>query len=305
MSPDVHRILVLINARAGLGKPADTIIRTVRKYWDRPGHELTFHLSTCPDDSRRQIERARHDGTATLLMAGGDGMINSVGSALLGSSIALGVLPTGSGNGFARHFNIPLRLDRAARALAGARRQQIDVGTANGRPFFVTCGLAWDAALVRSFEKSPIRGLVPYFLAGAIEFFAYEHQPFEALLDGTELLRFPDPMLFTIANLTEYGGGAKIAPQARPDDSLLELVVIATQDFPRLLANFKRLFDGTLDQHPGVLSRRFRQLDVHRARPAPIQVDGELVATQAADVAVRVLPKALTVLVPDMPAPPA
>ncbi|MCX6997181.1 MAG: diacylglycerol kinase family protein [Kiritimatiellaeota bacterium] len=299
MSRGVHKILVLMSARAGLGKSAGAITRAVRRYWDQPGNELTFHSSMSPDDSRRQIERARHNGTETLLIAGGDGLVNSVGPELLGSALALGVLPTGSGNGFARHFNIPLNLDRAARALASARRQNIDVGTANGRPFFVTCGLAWDAALVCSFEKSPIRGLVPYFLAGAIEYFAYERQPFEVLFDGSETLRFPDPMLFTIANLTEYGGGAKIAPQAQADDGLLELVVIAGQDFNRLLASFNRLYDGTLDQHPGVLSRRFRQLDVHRARPAPIQVDGELVATREADVAIRVLPKALTVLVPE------
>ena len=299
MNHRVHRILVLISARAGLGKSAAAITRAVNKYWDRPENELTFHLSANPDDSRRRSARARDNGTETLLIAGGDGMVNSVGPELLGSSLALGVLPTGSGNGFARHFNIPLNLDHAARALAAARRIPIDVGTANGRPFFVTCGLAWDAALVRSFEKSPIRGIVPYFLAGAIEYFAYERQPFEVLLDGSEKLRFPDPMLFTIANLTEYGGGAKIAPQARPDDGLLELVVIAGQDFHRLLASFNRLYDGTLDQHPGVLSRRFCQLDVHRAQPAPIQVDGELVATREADVAIRILPKALTVLVPE------
>ncbi len=299
MSPRPQKVLVLVSPRAQVGRTFSAIARVVYKHWNRPEMDLTFQVSRNPEDGRRKIQHALSNGLDTLLIAGGDGMVNTVGQALLNSHVALGVIPTGSGNGFARHFNIPLKPEDAARALATARRKRIDVGTANGRPFFVTCGLAWDAALVRSFQRSPVRGIVPYFLAGAIEFIAYERQPFEVVLDSAETLHFPNPMLFTIANLTEYGGGAKIAPHARPDDGLLELVVIAEQDFPRLLTSINRLFNGTLNQVPGVLSRRFHQLYVRRRQPAPIQVDGELVETQQSHVTINVLPKALTVLVPE------
>jgi diacylglycerol kinase (ATP) len=103
--------------------------------------------------------------------------------------------------------------------------------------------------------------------------------------------------VFTAANLTQYGGGARIAPSARPDDGLLELVVILRQDMPRLLASLNRLFDGTFDDLPGVETRHFRILHVYRRAPAPIQIDGELVHAPA-DVTVSILPRALTVLVP-------
>ena len=126
----------------------------------------------------------------------------------------------------------------------------------------------------------------------------YVAQPFEVELDSRETLTFPQPIIFTVANLTQYGGGAQIAPQALPDDGFMEMVVVLRQDMPLLLANFGRLFNGTIDQIPQVLTRRFQSMNVRRKVAAPIQVDGELVEV-GPNVEIRLLPQALTVLVPD------
>jgi diacylglycerol kinase family enzyme len=208
------------------------------------------------------------------------------------------VIPTGSGNGFARHFGIPLDVSDAVKALAGAQRCLIDVGTANGRPFFVTCSMAWDATIVRSFETLPFRGILPYVFAGAAELLGYVAQPFDVEIDGRVKLVFPDPIIFTVANLTQYGGGAQIAPQALPDDGFMEMVVVRRQDMPLLLANIGRVFNGTIDQIPQVFTQRFHRMRVRRQSAAPIQVDGELVDA-GPDVEICLLPQALTVLVPD------
>lgn len=127
-------------------------------------------------------------------------------------------------------------------------------------------------------------------------------QPLWVTLDAGEKILFPDPLVFTVANLTQYGGGAQIAPQACPDDGFLDLVVVASQDAPAAFANIARLFDGTIDQIPSVVTRRFRKLVAERKTPAPIQVDGEVVDAPPR-VVVEVLPKALNVLVPDPVAP--
>ena len=116
-------------------------------------------------------------------------------------------------------------------------------------------------------------------------------------LDGHEERRLPAPMVFTIANLSQYGGGAKIAPRARADDGFLELVVALRQDVPRLIARVHRLFDGSADTIPELITERFQSLLVRRERPAPIQIDGELVEADR-DLRVRVVPGALNVLVP-------
>lgn len=286
-----------MNPRSGRGHGVDAIVHAVDAAWSAPGMDVTYQFSHDAVDGREKVRRAVADGVDTILVAGGDGMVNTIGAELVGTPVALGVIPTGSGNGFARHFGIPLQVEEAAADLAAATRCPIDVGVANGRPFFVTCSMAADASVVKTFEAFPFRGILPYVFAAAYELFDYQPQPFRAILDGREELVISNPLLFTVANLTQFGGGAQVAPQARADDGFLELVVIQKQDAGRALANVGRLFDGTLDTLPGVITRRFQHLVVERERAAVIQTDGEL---QDADAKVDVTlhPGHLTVLVP-------
>jgi len=292
-----RRIRVLINPESGLIPSLNPVIHALYKHWERPEHDLTIQFSTSKEDGRDKTRKAIAEGAEVLLVAGGDGMVNSIGAELIGSDIALGVIPSGSGNGFARHFGIPLEISRAATALVDARPMRIDVGYANDQPFFVTCSLAWDAALVRSFERFPVRGILPYVFAAVQEFFEYEPQPFDVILDGQSSMEIEDPLLFTVANLTQYGAGARIAPGAVADDGRLQLVTLRQRDLPWILPALGRVFNGTFDQLRRIDTRSFRNLVVRRARPGPMQLDGELVDAEA-EVKIAVRPRALTVLVP-------
>lgn len=293
----LRRVRVLLNPNAGRSQSIEHVINAVNRFWSGPDVDLAFQFSNDVADGRAKVRRAVDDGVDTILVAGGDGIVNTIGAELVGSKVALGVIPTGSGNGFARHFGVPLHVVEAAEALATAERRLIDVGMANGRPFFVTCSMAADASLVKTFESFPFRGIVPYAFAAAYELFEYQPQTFRVLLDGKDEETFIHPLVFTVANLTQFGGGARIAPNARPDDGRLELVVIAKKDAARALASVGRLFDGTLDTLPGVTTLRFRHLAVYREKAAAIQVDGEL-ENAGPDVDVTVHERALHVLVP-------
>jgi diacylglycerol kinase family enzyme len=288
---------VLINPNSARSHALEDVVRAVNRYWDRPECEVTFQFSNDVEDGHRKVRRMVEEGVDTVLVMGGDGIINTAGSELVGTSVALGVIPTGSGNGFARHFGIPLNVDAAAEALADADICSIDVGFANGRPFFVTCSMAADASLVRTFEAFPFRGIIPYVFAAAYELFEYQPQRFEVELDGQEMLTFYSPLVFTVANLTQYGGGARIAPKAEHDDGFLEMVAMEKQEAGRALANVGRLFDGTIDSLPGIVTRRFRRMIARREKAAVIQVDGEL-QESGANVVVTVRRNGLNVLVP-------
>ena len=124
-----------------------------------------------------------------------------------------------------------------------------------------------------------------------------EPQEITAELDSGEVLKFPEPVVFTIANLTQYGGGAVITTDAQPDDGMLELIVAQKQDIPVLLANIHRLLSGSISELPRVVYRRFRSLNAIRTNEAPIQIDGDLVTAPRA-LPVRVAPRCLNVLVP-------
>jgi len=267
------------------------------RYWDTGGNDLSYQFCRDPEDGRLKARRAAEQGFDILLVVGGDGTVNTTASELVNTSTVLGVIPMGSGNGFARHFGIPLKPEEAAQTLATADVHRIDVGMVNSRPFLVTCSMAWDAALVKSFERSPVRGVLPYVFAGVYEFLGYRPQEITAELDSGEVLTFPDPVVFTIANLTQYGGGAVISGDAQPDDGMLDLVVARRQDLPVLVANIHRLLKGSIAELPRVVFRRFRSLTATRANAAEIQIDGELVDAPR-ELHVEVGPRCLSVLVP-------
>ncbi|MGA0334102.1 MAG: diacylglycerol/lipid kinase family protein [Kiritimatiellia bacterium] len=292
-----QRILVLINPNSGLGVSLRILLDTFQEVWDQDGRIVSYQLSKSKQDSEQKVRDALAYGVDTIMVVGGDGMINSVGSQLLDTGVVLGVIPTGSGNGFARHFEIPLNPEKAIRSLADGQTMDIDVGTANGRPFFITCSLAWDAAIVKSFEKSPVRGILPYIFAAAYELFDYEPELFEIELDHQPSLQVQEPMLFTIANLTQYGGGALIAPQARADDGYLWLTYALKADVPKLIPQLPKLFEGKINETQGVSSHGFHHLKVTRQSAQPIQIDGELMSS-GPEVEISIRPKALKVWVP-------
>ena len=273
------------------------VIQALHRYWETPENNLSIQFSSSKEDGKEKARKAVDEGAEVLLVAGGDGMINSIGSELIDSTTCLGVIPSGSGNGFARHFNIPLDIGQATSALVGAESKSIDVGYADNQPFFVTCSLAWDAALVQVFDKSPLRGILPYIFAAVYEFFEYEPQPFEVVLDDKKAFQIEDPMLFTVANLTQYGAGAQIAPGAKADDGLLQLVILKQKDLPWIVPALGKFFDGTFDQLRRIQTRSFRKMTLRRRHPGPMQLDGEL-TTSPAEMEIRVHPHALKVLVP-------
>lgn len=291
------RVWILVNPRSGLRWSFDRMRRAVDRVWDVPGNEVCYQFCQSVEDGVAKAQRAVERGVDIVLVVGGDGTVNTIGRAFIGTDVALGIVPVGSGNGFARHFEIPLLPEHAVEALADATVTSIDVGVVGTRPFLVTCSMAWEAAIAETFAKSPVRGFLPYIFAGMQELLDYVPQDFTVILDGAREVTFRKPMLFTVANLSQYGGGAKIAPDARADDGHLELVVALRQDIARLIGNIGRLFNGSLSRLPQVKTHRFRTLTVRRATPAPIQVDGEL-QDAPTEVEIHVHPASLKVLVP-------
>lgn len=293
----IKKVLVLANLRSGLRWSFDVVRRAMDRWWEGPETDVRYQFAQNVADGAAKARRAVEEGVDCILVAGGDGTVSTVGRELIGTSVTLGMIPLGSGNGFARHFGIPLSPARAVHALAGAKAHKIDVGVVGETPFLVTCSMAWDASIAKAFARFPVRGILPYALAGAQALFEYKPQAMVVRLDGGKEIRLPTPLVFTVANLSQYGGGARIAPRAKADDGYLELVVVRMQDIPKLIIQIGRLFDGSIDQLPEVSTWRFRELHVRRENPTAIQVDGELLGAPT-EIVVRVLPRALSVLVP-------
>ena len=297
---NVRKLRILYNRRSGPGRSRfETVRRAVSRAW-RGTADRAWYFPADREESDAMVDAAVAEGADCLLVCGGDGTVSSVGRRLIGTGVAMGVVPVGSGNGLARHFGVPLDPEKAIAALAAGATRRMDVGVAGGVPFLVSASVAWDAALVRAYDALPFRGVVSYALAGLWSFFNYRPQPIKAVVDGRETLRFRQPLLFTVGNLAGWGGGALIDADASAEDGRLELIAGERRDTPRMLAAIRRVFSKGGKALPRVVHRTFRTLSVARPSAAPVQLDGELVdLPKRFDVTVR--PSALAVLVPTPP----
>ncbi|MGH6783490.1 MAG: translation initiation factor IF-2 N-terminal domain-containing protein, partial [Sphingomicrobium sp.] len=247
-----------------------------------------------------ELARAAYkQGHRRFLAVGGDGTANEVASGLLGSATALGVVPAGSGNGLARTLRVPIDADRALRELSSAVTLRMDVGRVNGQPFLNVAGAGFDAAVGEAFHERALRGgrrgVMNYARIAFAMSWTYRRGGF-ALQAGEH--RFEgQAWLVAFVNGRQYGGAAVIAPGARLDDGLLDVVVVEEAGPLEILAAAPRLYFGGLEDF-----RRYHRMPASQAvltgpAPFPHHCDGEPRAA-ATKLEVTIEPRALNVLVP-------
>jgi len=280
--------------------------RNVRRPWLAPfirefiaarRLDATLVTTARPGHATELAGAALADGCDRVIAVGGDGTMNETAQALLASPAALGLVPCGSGNGLARHLRIPTRL-RDALALAAdpaAGTAAIDTGIVDGRPFFNAMGCGFDAEVSRRFNRLARRGLPAYVRTGLAAFRA--HRPEWIVIHGAGHSEALPAFLVAVANSDEYGNGARIAPGARVDDGLLDLVAIRPVGFFSAAPLLARLFLGTLDHSTRMVRLRGARFLIERPAPGLIHTDGETHAA-GATVEVQVRPHSLRLLVP-------
>jgi YegS/Rv2252/BmrU family lipid kinase len=206
---------------------------------------------------------------------GGDGTVNEIGSALVGSDATLAIVPSGSGNGLARELGVPLDPASAFQVLFEGRARAIDAGELDGHLFFNIAGIGLDARVAHRFAKGGLerRGFVRYLELAAREVASFTPREYALTADGRDLnVR---PLLIAIANARQYGNGALIAPEAILDDGKLDVVVVDYLPAWKVLLHAPKLFAGTVAQVPGVSMTRTSTLGIASDAALVYHVDGE------------------------------
>ena len=296
--PSFRKVRVFYNRRSGPGiSRFQRVEESFERAWADVADEIGWYFPTTREDSRRKVRAALDDGADLVVAAGGDGTVSSIGVELAGTGVPLAVVPMGSGNGLARHFRQKLDAAEAVAQLAGGRVVPMDIARANGRPFLVSASVAWDADLVRAYDRLPMRGVGSYVLAGAMTLLDYAPQPLTVTVDDEEPFTIDDPLLFTVGNVSGWGGGALIDPASNASDGRLELVAGRKRDAARMLGDIAVVFSEGSRALPGAIHRSFAKMRVERPAPAPIQLDGERMDADAA-IEFTVDPGVLRILVP-------
>lgn len=247
------------------------------EHTDRPGHAAEL------------AERAARDGVERVVAVGGDGTVHEVANGLLagGARAALGVVPVGSGNDFAKLVGTYRHgVERAAAVVAAARPRSFDAGRALGEWFVNSLGFGFGPHVVRVRNSMPgLRGFASYLVPIVRAFFSFE--PPTLQIDAPELSVRGPIMLVEVCNGTTAGGSYRFAPDADPADGLLDVCVVRRVGLGRFLRALPRVMRGTHGTLPECTLFRTPALAVHAPTgPLSVHLDGEL--REAADGRCRI-----------------
>ena len=217
------RLLVIINPISGVGRQ-----KTIEKVLDQHLDHSRF------DCDIRYTERAGHatdiaregsrQGYDAVVAVGGDGSINEVAKGLIGTSTTMGIIPCGSGNGLARHMQLPLSPDKAVEILNQYETIDIDTIDVNGNSYVSIAGVGFDAYVARRFRLTKKRGFAGYAKILFSEYPRYKAKEYRMIVDGRELSR--TALMITVANSSQFGFNAAIAPTASLKDGLMDVCVV-------------------------------------------------------------------------------
>ncbi len=239
-------------------------------------------------------QQAARQGIDIVVAVGGDGTVNEVGRALVNTKTAMGILPCGSGNGLARHLNLPMNLKKCIDILNDCDIHTLDYGLINRHPFFCTCGMGFDAFISMKFAEAGKRGPITYMQKILEEGLSYQPETYE-IEDGEGTRRYK-AFLVSAANASQYGNNAYIAPQASMSDGLLDIIIMEPFDLIEAPQVAIELFNKTLDKNLKIKTFRASHIHIHRKSEGIIHYDGDPVMADA-DVDISIVPKGINIIV--------
>jgi YegS/Rv2252/BmrU family lipid kinase len=290
---DRRPLRLIVNPSAGGGRAAKLLPQVESALRARG---LAFRVDrTHSLPHANELARAAVGAGETAVAMGGDGLIGAVAGELRGSDSALGVIPGGRGNDFARKLGIGPDIERACDVLANGSERVVDVADVGGRTYLgiASAGFDSDVQVIANATKLPLGELV-YLYATLRALRGWRSAHWEVVVDG-QAHGF-DGYSVAVANSGVFGGGMYLVPDAALDDGLLDVVLTATAPKHRFLANLPRVFKGTHVKEPNLTFLRGREIAFHADRPFAAYADGDPIADLP--VTVRVVPAALRVLAP-------
>ena len=279
----------VINPKSGV-KKKQSIVELLEKHLSRDFEYKITYTQQVGHASEITEEAIKNDAKGVVAV-GGDGTVNEVGKALIGTDVALGVLPYGSGNGFARHLKIPIQTKAAIQTINQFRVRTIDTATINGDPFLATAGLGFDAHVGWKFANFGKRGFLSYIQVTTNEFFSFKPKRYELVIDGEafETTAF----LINFANAGQYGNNAWIAPSASMSDGKLNVCIL--EKFPphQVPEIIFQLFSKKIENSKYYKVIQAKEIQVKQADK--FHIDGEPKENKN-DIVVKVVPNSLTVI---------
>jgi diacylglycerol kinase (ATP) len=288
--------------RVRKGHPVADVVHEVRRLLEAGGLSVDHKIVWRKRDVRRETSRALKAGTELVVCVGGDGMVLQVATALAGSGIPLGIVPTGTGNLLAGNLKLPHSPEDAVRTALTGQPRRIDLGriTVAGkrRSFTVACGVGFDADVMEGTDPTQKGrwGKIAYLASAIRETGNIRNAPHTITLDGVRTTT--DAAQVLVANFGRVPPGIKVRG-VRADDGILDVFVIrADGPLPALLAGWEALRQSGPGESDGgrVVRARACKIRIDTDPPRRVEVDGSVIGSTPVKISIR--PSALTVMVP-------
>lgn len=270
------KLLVIINPISGVGKQR-TIEKVLESHLDHSAYDYDISYTEYAHHSKEIAQEACFKGYDAIIAVGGDGSINDVVSGIVEakSDVALGVIPCGSGNGLARHLQIPLAPKKAVELINTFNVEKIDTISINDRVYVSIAGIGFDALVANEFNLIKTRGLQGYTEVIVKEYPFYAPQTYRITVDDKEIER--KALFISFANSNQFGFNAVVAPTASLSDGLIDVCIVDPIPLVHLpiIAQlvYTRHFD--LSQHVEII--KAKNVEVHNNDYGWVNIDGEAV----------------------------
>lgn len=299
--PDKKRIMFVVNPISGTsGK--NFVLRLIDEHIDHSKYDYTIAMTQHVGHATELAKTAALDGIDIVCAIGGDGTVNEVACGVIHTQTALAIIPSGSGNGLARHLCIPTDPLSAIKIINRGVTHVMDYGLVNSHPFFCTCGVGFDAFISQKFAESGKRGPVSYMENVLNSSLRYHPETYDVDIfsgDGEEEEhKSCKAFLISCANASQYGNNIYIAPSASVRDGLMDLTIIepfTPLEAPQMAL---QLVNGTIEQNSRIKTFRCKSLTIRRAKPGVVHYDGEPILTDS-KVEVSLVPSGLLCVAPE------
>ena len=268
------KYLLLVNPASG-SVSKHKIIPHICQRLDKLGIPYDIVATRYKGHARELAAQAAAAGRPAVLACGGDGTVNETATGLIGTKTALGIIPTGSGNGLARHLGIPVDIDSAIKVIAKNNIIESDFGTANGQPFFCTFGVGFDAAVSERCARQKRRGIIMYLKNTINEYVKFSPEEYTIEAGGRVITE--RAFLVVCCNASQYGNNAFVAPNASVTDGELDITVVHGGDI------FKRAIVG-VDMITGLIGKnalaetiRTKEATIIRKTAGAAHLDGDAI----------------------------
>jgi len=287
------RICFIVNPISGIGRQK-VIEKLIYEQLNRSLFDYEIAYTKAAKHAMELSADAASRNVDIVVAVGGDGSVNEIARGLVDTKTVLAIIPTGSGNGLARHLNIPINIKKAMQVINSGKTITIDTVKMNNETFVNVAGIGFDAHIGWEFSKFGKRGFSSYLKVITRELPGYKSQNFELIIEDKSI--FKKAFLISFANGSQWGNNAQIAPTANISDGEIDIAILKDFNFLNALRIGYRLLKGNL--HQSSFLEIIRTTEVLVKQEGKIaHIDGEPIEI-GKELKIKVNPSSLNILVP-------